>query len=121
MRKDPFIKVAQNSMLSVVQLHIEGFEELSHEQVLNPEFLNSSYWTGSGFFIEVNGEPGHILTNAHVVRNSLRIRLKTMVTSNETFDVEVVGLVSSLNPDVALLRLPDKEIRRFERYHSSSS
>ena len=118
MKKDPFIKVAQNSMLSVVQLHIEGFEDLTHEQVLNPEFLNSSYWTGSGFFIEVEGRPAHILTNAHVVRNSLNIRLKTMVTSNETFDVEVVGLVSSLNPDVALLRLPEKEMKRFEQYYS---
>ena len=118
MKEDSFIKVSQQSMLSVVQLHIEGFEELSHEQVLNPEFLNSSYWTGSGFFIEIEGRPGHILTNAHVVRNSLRIKLKTMVTSNETFDVEVVGMVNSLNPDIALLRLPAKEIQRFQEFYN---
>lgn len=105
-------------MLSVVQLHVEGFDDLSNEQILNPEFLSTSYWTGSGFFIDIDGKPGHILTNAHVVRNSLRIKLKTMVTSNESFDVEIIGIVNSLNPDIALLKLPKYEIERFKNYYN---
>lgn len=116
-KRDPFISVAQRCMLAVVQLHVEGFEDLNNEQVLNPEFLNSSYWSGSGFFITINDKPGHILTNAHVARNALRIKLKTMVTSNETFDVEVIGIVNGQDPDIALLKLKDEEIKRFQSFY----
>lgn len=116
-KKDPFISIAQKSMLSVVQLHVEGFAQLSNDQILNPEFLNSSYWTGSGFFITINNSSGHILTNAHVARNALRIKLKTMVTGNESFDVEVIGIVNGQDPDIALLKMNEDEILRFKSFY----
>jgi S1-C subfamily serine protease len=37
-----------------------------------------------------------------------------MLTSEERFEAEVVGLVKTLEPDVALLRLSDKELLRFK-------
>ncbi|MCW8830857.1 MAG: trypsin-like peptidase domain-containing protein, partial [Gammaproteobacteria bacterium] len=69
---------------------------------------------GSGFFVKYNSLEGYIVTNAHVVRNAQKIEISSMLTSEEKFEAELVGLVKKLEPDVALIKLKDKELQRFK-------
>jgi S1-C subfamily serine protease len=106
--------VSRNMMGGVVQIHVEGNIEEDIQSVMNPAIKIPGTWTGSGFFVKYNNLEGHIVTNAHVARNAVKIEVSSMLTSEERFEAEVVGLVKKLEPDVALLKLTDKELERFK-------
>jgi serine protease Do len=106
--------VARNMMSGVVQLRVEGNMEEDIQSIMNPAIKIPGIWAGSGFFIKHDKLEGHIVTNAHVVRNAVKIEVSSMLTSEERFEAEVVGLVKTLEPDVALLKLTDKELQRFK-------
>jgi serine protease Do len=106
--------IARDMMSGVVQIHVEGTIEEDIQSVMNPAIKIPGIWSGSGFFIKYNNLEGHIVTNAHVVRNAVKIEISSMLTSEERFEAVVVGLVKKLDPDVALLKLSDKELQRFK-------
>ena len=110
--------VARNMMSGVVQIHVEGNMEEDIQSVMNPAIRIPGVWADSGFFVRHTGLEGHIVTNAHVVRNAVKIEVSSMLTSEERFDAEVVGLVKKLEPDVALLRLSEHELQRFKKMAS---
>jgi len=112
--KNSLSDVARNMMSGVVQIHVEGNMEEDFQSVMNPAIKIPGIWAGSGFFIKHDKLEGHIVTNAHVVRNAVKIEIGSMLTSEERFEAEVVGLVKTLEPDVALLKLTDKELLRFK-------
>lgn len=106
--------IARDMISGVVQIHVEGHIEEDIQSVMNPAIKIPGIWSGSGFFVKYNHLEGHIVTNAHVVRNAVKIEISSMLTSEERFDAEVIGLVKKLEPDVALLKLTDKELQRFK-------
>ena len=112
--KNSLSDVARNMMSGVVQIHVEGNMEEDIQSIMNPAIKIPGIWAGSGFFIKHDKLEGHIVTNAHVVRNAVKIEISSMLTSEERFEAEVVGLVKTLEPDVALLKLTDKELLRFK-------
>lgn len=116
MSKKSFVEIARQKMRGVVQIHVEGLREEDPQATLLPERTTIGNWSGSGFFINVPGEKGLILTNAHVIRNAEKIQVMSMLTSGERFHVDVLGIVKDLEPDVALLRLPPQELARFQKY-----
>jgi S1-C subfamily serine protease len=107
--------VARQMMSGVVQIHVEGHIEEDIQSVLNPAIRIPGTWSGSGFFIKYKNLEGYIVTNAHVARNAVKIEVSSMLTSEERFEADVVGLVKKLEPDVALIKLSDKELVRFKR------
>jgi len=107
-------KVARQMMNGVVQIHVEGNLEEDIQSVMNPAVRRTGSWSGSGFFIKYKNLEGYIVTNAHVVRNAVKVKVSSMLTSEEKFEAEVVGLVKQLEPDVALIKLADKELQRFK-------
>ena len=109
-----FKKVARKMMGGVVQIHVEGNLEEDIQSVMNPAIRRTGTWSGSGFFINYKNLEGYIVTNAHVVRNAVKVLVSSMLTSEERFGAEVVGLVKQLEPDVALIKLSDKELQRFK-------
>ena len=112
--KNKLIDIARNMMRGVVQIHVEGYIEEDIQSILNPEIKIPGMWSGSGFFVRQGELEGYIVTNAHVVRNAFKVEVSSMLTSEEHFEAEVVGLVKKLEPDVALLKLTDKELLRFK-------
>ena len=106
---------ARRAMHAVVQIHAYGFNQSSIPSILDPRFPEPAHWRGSGFLIDIDGHPGHILTNAHVVRNATRLQMMSLSTSEEMFALELVGLVSSQEPDVALVRLTDEALKTFRQ------
>lgn len=84
--------------------------------MLDPRQVPSEEWTGSGFFIRWNNQEGWILTNGHVARSAHHLEIRSVYTSDEPFEVECVGLVPGLEPDVALLRFSEKELSRFKQF-----
>jgi serine protease Do len=111
--KNRLTDVARNMMSGVVQIHVEGYMEEDIQSIMNPAIKIPGMWTGSGFFVKHAELEGHIVTNAHVVRNAVKIEISSMLTSEERFSAEVVGLVKTLEPDVALIKLADRELQRF--------
>lgn len=109
MSPDPVHK----AMRGVVRVYARGFNEGDVRSILDPRFLVPEEWVASGFFFQVQGNEGYILTNGHVVRNAMQLEIMSILTSDELFRVEIVGLVSSLEPDIALLKLPAPELKRF--------
>jgi S1-C subfamily serine protease len=107
--------LARQMISGVVQVHVEGNLEEDIQSVMNPSILIPGVWSGSGFFVRYQGLEGHIVTNAHVVRNAVKVEISSMLTSEERFDAEVVGLVKNLEPDVALIKLKDEELQRFKQ------
>lgn len=107
-------QVARKMMGGVVQIHVEGYLEEDIQSVMNPAVRRSGHWSGSGFFIKYKNLEGYIVTNAHVVRNSVKIKVSSMLTSEEKFGAEVVGLIKQLEPDVAVIKLADNELQRFK-------
>jgi len=105
---------ASKMMSGVVQIHVEGYIEEDIQSVLNPSIKIPGVWSGSGFFVKYKDLEGYMVTNAHVVRNAVKVEISSMLTSQERFDADVVGLVKQLEPDVALIRLTDKELIRFK-------
>lgn len=113
-RQNNIIDVARKMMGGVVQIHVEGLLEEDIQSVMNPTIKIPGMWSGSGFFIKYKNLEGYIVTNAHVVRNAVKIEVSSMLTSEERFKAEVIGLVKKLEPDVALIKLTDKELQRFK-------
>lgn len=99
---------------AVVQISVEGFTETDLSEVLDPRNIRTNYWSGSGVFIRLQDQEGYILTNAHVVKNGFRFRIRTMLTSEETFEVSLVGMIETLEPDIALLKLENGELKRMK-------
>lgn len=110
--------VARKMMSGVVQIHVEGNIEEDIQSVMNPAIRIPGVWSGSGFFIKYKNLEGYIATNAHVVRNAVKVEVRSMLTSEERFEADVVGLVKMLEPDVALIKLSDKELARFKKLAS---
>jgi len=113
-KQKQFAQVARQMMSGVVQIHIEGYLEESIQSVMNPSIKISGTWSGSGFFIKYDNLKGYIVTNAHVIRNAVKVKISSMLTSEERFEAEIVGLVKQLEPDIALIKLTEKELKRFE-------
>jgi serine protease Do len=109
------IASASRMMSGVVQILVEGYIEEDIQSVLNPSIKVPGVWSGSGFFVKYKDLEGYIVTNAHVVRNAVKVKISSMLTSEERFEAEVVGLVKQLEPDVALIRLTEKELVRFKK------
>ncbi|MCK4706541.1 MAG: trypsin-like peptidase domain-containing protein [Gammaproteobacteria bacterium] len=114
-KKNNLTDVAREMMNGVVQIQVEGYIEEDIQSVMNPAIKIPGVWLGSGFFVKYNGLEGYIVTNAHVVRNANKIEVSSMLTSEERFEAELVGLVKKLEPDVALIKLTDKELQRFKK------
>ena len=112
--KADFTEVARKMMAGVVQIHIEGNLDEDNRSVMNPAIKIPGNWSGSGFFIKYDDLEGYIVTNAHVARNAVKVKISSMLTSEERFEAEVVGLVKQLEPDVALIKLSNKELERFK-------
>jgi len=108
-------------MSEVVQILAEGYIEEDIQSILNPSIKIPGVWSGSGFFVKYKELEGYIVTNAHVVRNAVKVEISSMLTSEERFEAEVVGLVKQLEPDVALIRLKEKELHRFKSWPSKTS
>lgn len=111
--KNSLVDVARQMMSGVVQIHVEGNIEEDIQSVMNPSIRIPGIWSGSGFFIKYKNLEGYMVTNAHVIRNSVKVEISSMLTSEERFDAEVVGLVKQLDPDVALIKLGAEELQRF--------
>lgn len=115
------VEDARAATKAVVRIHVRGFSETDARSILDPRFVVPEEWTGSGFFIRVKGEDGYILTNSHVARNSRTLEIKSIMTSDELFKVEVVGFVDNLEPDIALLTFAKNEKERFLSLSSEKS
>ncbi len=102
-------------MSGVVQIHVEGNLEEDIQSVMNPAVKRTGTWSGSGFFIKYKNLAGYIVTNAHVIRNAVKVKVSSMLTSEEKFEADIVGLVKQLEPDVALIKLSDNELLRFKK------
>jgi serine protease Do len=107
--------LARQMMSGVVQVHVEGHLEEDIQSVMNPSVKVPGMWAGSGFFVRYQDLEGHMVTNAHVVRNAVKVEISSMLTSEERFEAEVLGLVKNLEPDVALIKLTDDELLRFRK------
>jgi S1-C subfamily serine protease len=103
------------AMNAVVRIHAKGFAENNPKGTLDPRIMPQESWLGSGFFIKINNEEGYILTNSHVAKNALHLEIHSVLTSDEPFKVELVGLVETLEPDVALLKLNKDELVRLKK------
>jgi len=108
-------EIARQMMSGVVQIQVEGYIEEDIQSVLNPSIKIPGVWSGSGFFVKHKDLEGYMVTNAHVVRNAVKVEISSMLTSEERFEAEVVGIVKQLEPDVALIKLTDKELLRFKK------
>lgn len=104
----------EQAISAVVQIYVEGLNEGELLQVLDPRTIVTGHWSGSGSFIRIKGAEGFILTNAHVVKNGLKYKIRTMLTSEENFQVKLLGMIESLEPDIALLKLEDQELIRMK-------
>ena len=113
-KKNNFTQVARQMMAGVVQIHVEGNLDEDIQSVMNPAIKIPGAWAGSGFFIKYKYLEGYIVTNAHVARNAVKVKVSSMLTSEERFEADVVGLVKQLEPDVALIKLSDEELKRFK-------
>ena len=66
-----------------------------------PYINNSSFESiGTGFFIDLEG---YIITNYHVINNSLKIYIQIPIYGNKTFDIKVISVYPKL--DFALLQI----------------
>ncbi len=114
-----FTTLTRNVMASVVQILVEGHVGEDVKSILNPRIGDLQDWSGSGFFIKSPYGEDIIITNTHVVKNAQSIEIMSMLTSEERFEAKVVGLVKSLEPDIAVIRLKEGEIERFKQLSSA--
>ncbi len=85
---------------SVVRISVDAFKFNWLEPYCAPQ---ESSWTGSGFFIN---EDGDFLTNYHIVEQARGIRIQISSIVFQSFPAEVIGV--SPERDLALMRLTDK-------------
>ncbi|MGZ3789200.1 MAG: S1C family serine protease [Bacteriovorax sp.] len=104
----------ERAISGVVQIYVEGLNEGELPEILDPRTIRAGNWSGSGSFIRIKNEEGYILTNAHVVKNGLKYRIRTMLTSEENFEARLVGMIEALEPDIALLKLTDQDLARLK-------
>jgi len=109
-----FTELTRDKMAAVVQIYAEGYVGEEVRSILNPRLGDLTQWSGSGFFIKTEYGDDIIITNAHVAKNAKSLEIMTMLTSEETFQVENVGLVRNLEPDIAVLKLKKGELDRFK-------
>ncbi len=107
------INDAREALPAVVQILAEGHDGTDVQSLLNPRYTIPLSWAASGFFVRVAGESGYILTNSHAVTNSRKIKVKSLLTSEELFTAEIVGNVVHGDPDIALLKLKKEEQKRY--------
>jgi S1-C subfamily serine protease len=111
--QDSLAAESRTAMLAVVQIHAYGFNHAAIGSILDPRFPEPMTWRGSGFLIRIKGKDGYVLTNAHVVRNARSLQVMSLMTSEEMFAADVVSMVSSLEPDIALIRLTESALDHF--------
>jgi serine protease Do len=109
-----FTELTREKMNAVVQIYAEGYAGDEVKSILNPRLGDLKDWSGSGFFVDSPYGEGIIITNAHVAKNARSLEIMTMLTSEETFQVEIVGLVKNQEPDIAILRLKEGELERLK-------
>lgn len=109
-----FTELTRKKMNAVVQIYAEGYAGEEVKSILNPRLGDLKDWSGSGFFIDSPYGEGIIITNAHVAKNAKTLEIMTMLTSEETFQVEVLGLVKNQEPDIAILKLKENELKRLK-------
>jgi S1-C subfamily serine protease len=94
-----------------IQSHTVRFNQ---HMPLMPEPPQTFFGTGS--LVSVNGLEkfgGLIVTNAHVVLGQQKTTITIPYIGQEQFEVDLIGI--SQDRDVALLRMPDREIARAEK------
>ncbi|MFZ3231183.1 MAG: trypsin-like peptidase domain-containing protein [Pseudobdellovibrio sp.] len=111
-------KAARIAAKAVVRFQVHGFSESHIPSILDPRIASPEEWSGSGFFIRLNNETGYVLTNCHVARNATHIQIQSILTSDELFRLEIIGLVEGMEPDVALLKFSSGEKERFLKLSS---
>jgi serine protease Do len=110
---DTLAAESRRATLAVVQIHAYGFNHTAVGSILDPRFLEPMTWRGSGFLIRIGREDGYVLTNAHVVRNAASLQVMSLMTSEEMFPADVVSMVTTLDPDIALIKLTDAALDHF--------
>lgn len=103
----------QTYLTAVVQIYVEGIVGEEVKSILNPRIGDLNEWTGSGFFVDTPFGKDIIVTNAHVAKNARSIEIMSMLTSEERFEAEIIDIVGSLEPDIAILKLKEGELDRF--------
>ncbi len=111
--QDTLAADSRRATLAVVQIHAYGFNHTAIGSILDPRFLEPMTWRGSGFLIRIAKKDGYVLTNAHVVRNAASLQVMSLMTSEEMFPAELVSMVSTLEPDIALIKLTDAALDHF--------
>jgi serine protease Do len=95
-RKHRLTDLARQMMSGVVQMHVEGHLEEDIRSVMNPSIRIPGHVVGVWFLCPLSEDlEGHMVTNAHVVRNAVKVEISSMLTSEERFEAEVVGLVKT--------------------------
>ena len=92
------IEVFQKVAPSVVYIRTKGYQQTFDGSIASQEFAS-----GTGFVWDENG---HIITNLHVVKDSLLRRgaaLEVQLADTRVYDAEFVGAVSK--NDIAVLRI----------------
>ena len=117
--RNKFTQLTRDIMASVVQIHADGFIGEEIKSILNPRLGDLRSWSGSGFFVDSNYGKDIIVTNAHVVKNAKSIRIMSMLTSEESFLMQLVGIVKNQEPDVAIIRFKEGELNRFNKLAKS--
>lgn len=107
-------QVLDKVISAVVQIYVEGLLVDENLNILNPHIVNVGFWSASGSFIRISGKEGYILTNAHVVNNGLKFKVRTLLTSEENFEANLVGFIESYEPDIAVLMLKESELTRMK-------
>lgn len=110
-----FTKITRSIMAAVVQIYTEGYFGDEIKAILNPRLGDLKEWTGSGFFVKCPFKTGIIITNAHVVKNAKTIQIMSMLTSEEKFEAELIGIVKEQEPDIAIIKLKEGELLRFKK------
>jgi S1-C subfamily serine protease len=118
--KNNFTELTRSMMAAVVQIYADGYTGDDIQSILNPRLGDLKSWSGSGFFIKSDYGDDIMVTNAHVVQNAKSIHIMSMLTSKETFQVQVIGIVNNQEPDVAILRFKKGEFKRFTQLAKTS-
>lgn len=110
-----FTDLTREKMAAVVQIYVEGYFGEEIKSILNPRLGDLKEWTGSGFFVSCPYGEDIIITNAHVVENAKSIEVMSMLTSEEKFHAELVGIVKNQEPDIAVIKLKEGEIEKLKK------